>query len=596
LKKKLITILATLLLLIGNVIPALAAETVTIQFTTDKDSYTAQGQILVTGTVLKGTIAGKGTSPTLMFKNPSGKLVEVYQWQDSAISSDGSISKTITLGKNLVDGNYTITLSALTAQQVIKTVQITGYTNPTTPPPTASKELTINTVNNKVDYKTGETVDILGRVTEGGQSVGTIDVALSIEKSGTKLLDIATVTSAANGDYTSSFVIPSNFTAGVYSVKAILTDGKTATKDINITLATPPTPGPDPKPDPKPDPQPGPGPGPVIPVPVQDPKAPEFDAVSSESTVLTGKAEKGTKVTITDQKLLVLTAISGEDGKFSVTLPSKLKAGTKLYAIATLDSGQVSKETTIIVTDKTAPETPKVNEINDYNRLVKGQAEAYAKIVIKAGDKVIAEGKAGEDGLFALPITTQKAGTQLSITAIDTEGNVSAVTEITVQDKTPPTKAKVFKVSETKVIGKAEANATITISVGALEVASGQADENGNFSINMKAQKAKTKVDVTVTDEAGNISLATKVIVIDTTPPAIPTVTSVSQTKVTGKAEPNSYVFVKIGKAVIAIGKADSKGNYSITFKKQRVGTTLSVNAKDGSLNIGERIRVGVTK
>lgn len=588
LKKKLITILATLLLLIGNVFPAFAAETVTIQFTTDKDSYTAQSQILVSGKVLKGTVAGKGTSPTLMLKNPTGQLVEVYQWQDSAIAADGSISKTITLGRNLVDGNYTITISALTAQQVTKTVQITGYTNPTTPPPpTSTKELTINTINNKVDYKTGETVDILGRVTEGGQAIGTIDVALSIEKSGTKLLDIGTVTSAANGDYTSTYVIPTNFTAGAYSIKATLADGKTAKKDINITVATPPTTNPDPQP-------PVSGPGPVIPVPVQDPKAPEFDVVTSESTVITGQAEKGTKVTITDQKLLVLTAITGEDGKFSVTLPTKLKAGTTLYAIATIDSGQVSKETTIVVTDKTAPEAPKVSEIKDYNRLVKGQAEANAKIIIKAGDEVLVEGKAGLDGLFTLPIEIQKAGTQLSITAIDTEGNVSTVAEITVIDKTPPAKAKISKVSETKVIGKAEANATVTVSAGELELASAQADENGNFSITIKAQKAKTIVTVTVTDEAGNVSIATKVTVKDTTPPAIPTVTSVSQTKVTGKAEPNAYVFVKIAKTVIAIGKADSKGNYSITFKKQKVGTTLSVNAKDSSLNIGDRFKFAV--
>jgi hypothetical protein len=585
LKKKLITILATLLLLIGNVTPTFAAE-VMIEFTTDKDSYTAQSQILVTGKVLKDNVAGKGTSPTLMFKDPSGVLKEAHVWKDSEIATDGSISKVIVLGKNLVDGTYSIILSARNAQQVIKTVEVTGNT-----PAPIQKVLTLNT--NKVDYKTGETVDILGKVTEGGQAISTINVTLSVEKSGIKLLDIGTVTSNSNGEFTFSYVIPTNIIAGNYSLKAALSDGLTVTKDINVTVDS--TVNPDPPPQSQPQP-PTPGPGPIIPVPVQDPLAPEVSEVTTESMVINGHAEKGTKVTVTDQKLLVLTALTSDDGKFSIDLPNKLKAGTKLYAIASIDSGQVSKETIIVVIDKTAPEAPIVEEVKDYNRILKGKAESDAKIIVKAGDEILAEGKAGGDGMFTLPISTQKAGTLLLITAIDTEGNISTVAEIKVIDKTPPAKAKVFKVSETKVIGKAEANATVTVSVGALELASGQADENGNFSLIMKAQKAKTKVDVKVTDIAGNVSLATKVIIKDTTPPAVPTVTSVTKTKVTGKAEPNAYVFVKIAKTVIAIGKADSKGNYSITFKKQKVGTTLSVNAKDSSLNIGDRVKFGVTK
>lgn len=580
-KKKLITILATLLLLIGNVIPAFAEGTVTIEVNTDKETYTARSQILVSGK-LNGRQPGNSTGLTLMFKDPSGALKEAYVWSDSSVAADGQFSKTITLGRSLTDGTYTITISALNAQQVTKEVQITGYTTP--PPTTPPKELTLNTENNKVDYKTGETVNISGTVTEGGLSIGTIDVALSIEKANTKLLDIGTVTSSANGNYTATYQIPTNFTDGIYTLRATLADGKTATKNINITVATPNPEPPIPQPQPEP-----PTPIPVDPLPVQDPVAPVLNEVTSESTVITGHAEKGTKVTITDQKLLVLTATTGEDGKFSITLPSKLKEGTTLYAIASLDSGQVSKETVIVVVDKTAPEAPKVSEIKDYNRLVKGQAEPDAKIIIKAGEEVIAEGKATTTGFFALPIKTQKAGTLLEITAEDSNGNVSKVADITVIDKTPPAKPKVFRATETKVTGEAEADATVTVKVGTKVVASGQADENGHYTISMKALKAKTILEVTSTDEAGNISFGTKVSVRDMTPPAIPTVTSVTQTKVTGKAEPNAYVFVKIAKTVIAIGKADSKGNYSISYKKQKAGTTLTVNAKDQSLNIGER-------
>lgn len=57
--------------------------------------------------------------------------------------------------------------------------------------------------------------------------------------------------------------------------------------------------------------------------------------------------------------------------------------------------------------------------------------------------------------------------------------------------------------------GKAEAGATVTVQ----NLHRGTAKANGAFAVTIGAQKAGTVLQITAIDKAGNVSIATKVIV-----------------------------------------------------------------------------------
>ena len=248
---------------------------------------------------------------------------------------------------------------------------------------------------------------------------------------------------------------------------------------------------------------------------VSGPKKPSINAVSDASKTITGKAASGSKVTITDNKKLKLTA-TASGGKYSIKLPSKLKAGTILYATTTdKKTGLVSAKTKITVKDKTAPGVPTVKEVSDKTQTVTGKTEAGAKVTVKAGKKTLGTATAKKNGSYSIKIKKQKAGTSLSITAKDKAGNTSKAKKVTVKDKTAPAAPSVNKVtiSSTKVTGKTEAGAKVTVKAGKKTLGTATAKKNGTYSVKIKKQKADTALSVTAKDKAGNTSKVKKITV-----------------------------------------------------------------------------------
>ncbi|WP_375346614.1 Ig-like domain-containing protein [Priestia megaterium] len=68
--------------------------------------------------------------------------------------------------------------------------------------------------------------------------------------------------------------------------------------------------------------------------------------------------------------------------------------------------------------------------------------------------------------------------------------------------------------------------------------------------------------------------------------PAVPKMNAVSNqsTSVTGTAEANTTVYVKIGSKTLGIGMASSKGVFNIKVPKQKAGTKLSVTVQKEAL------------
>ncbi|MEH7159159.1 Ig-like domain-containing protein, partial [Neobacillus drentensis] len=322
---------------------------------------------------------------------------------------------------------------------------------------------------------------------------------------------------------------------------------------------------------------------------VKDATAPEkplVNEVTDKDTSVTGHAEAESKVEVKIKGSVIGTGSAGEDGQYQVIIDAQ-KAGTELVIVATDNSGNASDETPVVVKDVTAPEKPEVSTVSDKDTNITGLAEAGSKIEVKVNGVVIGTGKAEQDRKYQVTIRVQKAGTVLTVIAIDTAENESESVTIKVIDKTAPSFLTVNTVSDKskEVTGKTEAGATVSVLIGT-KIYPAKFDTSGNFKVIIPVQKAGTKVIVTAKDAAGN-SVAKTITVIDKTAPVVPSVTTVTDLikVVTGKAEAGAIVTVTIGTKKYIV-KADIKGNYQVTIPVQKAGTKLLVTAKDAAGNI----------
>ncbi|MGE7922866.1 Ig-like domain-containing protein [Viridibacillus arvi] len=246
------------------------------------------------------------------------------------------------------------------------------------------------------------------------------------------------------------------------------------------------------------------------------------------------------------------------------------------------------------------PHAPEVNVVTSESMEIRGTADAGTKVTVTDKNNFFAQAVTKADGTFSIPLNVKiKAGTILYVTASASD-KVSSETTIIVEDKTPPTKPIVKTVTDKdlKVKGTTEAEVKVSIKAGGKYIGTGYSDKNGVFSININAQKAGTILTLTATDDVGNTSASQKMTVIDKTAPKTPSVNSVrtTSTKVTGKAEAGSKVYVKAGSKIIGLATASKKGTFSVTIKKQKVNTKLSIYSKDKSGNVGKAKVITVKK
>ncbi|ARJ39555.1 hypothetical protein SporoP8_12120 [Sporosarcina ureae] len=165
--------------------------------------------------------------------------------------------------------------------------------------------------------------------------------------------------------------------------------------------------------------------------------------------------------------------------------------------------------------EKIPPKRPIINDLIDSADEIVGLAEVGSTITVKNGDIILYTVTVGSNGKFVIPISKLASGTMLMFTATDLTGDVSEVTKVIVQDGTAPNKPVVNSVSDidTKLTGISEANSVITIKVDNNLIGDSITDNAGMFSVNIPKQKAGTKLRVTATDEAGNVSQISSIIV-----------------------------------------------------------------------------------
>ncbi|MGE6257187.1 Ig-like domain-containing protein [Heyndrickxia sporothermodurans] len=498
-KKLIISLITAILLIIGQISPVFANENITLTFSTNKSDYVPGETIILKGKILKGQDAGKGTKPTLQFINPSGKVKQVEQWEDSEIGNDGSISKNIFLAKTIESGTYTIKVSASGVQQTSQ-VFISGSAS--------SKRLTISTDKNK--YKIGEQVIISGHVSKDNQQVGGTKITITVENDKGSQLKTIELISNKEGDFSTSF--ETNDSEGTYIVKAQAIDADPATTKFEVYVDNT-TPKPDPgiptptdPIDPKPEPQ---NPG----TDTTAPKAPKVNEIKDYDKKITGTSEGNAVIKVKAGKTMLGTGKADKNGKFTISLKKAQKAGTVLYVTATDQEGNESSATKVIVKDKIAPKAPTVNKVYSTSTKISGKAEENSKIEIKNGNKKIGSATTNNKGQYSVIIKKQKAGAKLSVTATDRAGNKSKAATVIVIDKTPPNAPTVnsVKSSSTKITGKAEPGARVYAKVGKKIIGSATVNQKGNYSIKIKKQKRGSILSVYAKDKAGNIGKAKKV-------------------------------------------------------------------------------------
>ncbi|OAH54555.1 hypothetical protein AWH48_08145 [Domibacillus aminovorans] len=261
------------------------------------------------------------------------------------------------------------------------------------------------------------------------------------------------------------------------------------------------------------------------------------------------------------------------------------------------DSIKITDESKVIVKNiKANGETSflHVDSVKENSTAVTGGTDPNMTIEIyneSSKTKTIGKGKSKSDGHFSVKIPKQKLGTILTVVVKGADGNPTAAEEIKVQDGTPPEAPKVDSVTDQSaaVTGTTEANATVTVKAGT-EHYTGEAGENGHFSVAIDKLKAGTTIFVTATDEAENVSKETKVVVADGTAPDAPTVDPVKelQKAVTGTTEPGLTVTVSHNGKVLKSGKADKNGKFSVSVKMPAKGSKLFVTVKDAAGNESE--------
>lgn len=306
---------------------------------------------------------------------------------------------------------------------------------------------------------------------------------------------------------------------------------------------------------------------------------------------------------VENDKLVYLGSETDDNG--FVYKGYQAKAGTYYVGVIDLDNDYYDDNTEddlyAIATgfiDNVAPNKPTVNKVDNNDTVVTGKAEPRSTVTVKSGNTVLGTANAASTGVFSAKIAVQKAGTKLAVTAKDSAGNLSASVTVTVVDVIAPSKPVVNKVdnNDKVVTGKAEVGSSVTVKNGNKLLGSAKAASNGAFSVKIAVQKAGARLTVTAKDGAGNVSSSASVTVADVIAPSKPSANRVDDNdkKVTGKAEANSRVTVKVGSKTLGSATADSKGNYSVKIKAQKKGTTLSVTAMDkaGNKSLKRTIKV----
>ncbi|MCQ8849646.1 Ig-like domain-containing protein [Alteromonas stellipolaris] len=326
-----------------------------------------------------------------------------------------------------------------------------------------------------------------------------------------------------------------------------------------------------------------------------------FDDLTTNDTTpaLTGSVDDPTATVVVTINSIDYNATNNGNGTWILAddAVAALAEGSYTATVTATDpDGNVSTNTGTVVIDTTAPVAPTV-DVGNGNE-ISGTAEAGATVNVDVdGDgtpdfTVIADG----DGNWSVtPATSLADGVVVTATTTDEAGNVSAPASDTVDAVAPVVAISDLTTNDTtpELTGTVDdPSAIVLVTIDGVNYT---ATNNGDGSWTLADDAMAALADgsytatVTATDADGNVGANTGTVVIDTTPPAIPTVDAGNGTEITGTAEAGSEVNVDVdGNGIPDFTvTADGDGNWSITPDTPLAdGVVVTATATDAAGNI----------
>ncbi|MFG9153587.1 Ig-like domain-containing protein [Pseudomonas aeruginosa] len=309
----------------------------------------------------------------------------------------------------------------------------------------------------------------------------------------------------------------------------------------------------------------------------------------SNGTTLSGTAEPGSSVTLTDGNGNPIGQVTADgSGNWTFTPSTPLPNGTVVNATATDPSGNASSPASVTV-DAVAPATPVVNPSN--GTTLSGTAEPGATVTLTDGNgNPIGQVTADGSGNWSFtPGTPLANGTVVNATASDPTGNTSAPASTTV-DSVAPAAPVVNPSNGAEISGTAEPGATVTLTDGSGNpIGQVTADGSGNWSFTPSTPLANgTVIVATATDPTGNTGPQAATTVDAVAPPA-PVIDPSNGTTISGTAEAGAKVILTDGNGnPIGETTADGSGNWTFTPATPLAnGTVVNAVAQDPAGNTG---------
>ncbi|MCT0564801.1 Ig-like domain-containing protein [Pseudomonas aeruginosa] len=309
----------------------------------------------------------------------------------------------------------------------------------------------------------------------------------------------------------------------------------------------------------------------------------------SNGTTLSGTAEPGATVTLTDGNGNPIGQVTADgSGNWSFTPTTPLPNGTVVNATASDPTGNTSAPASTTV-DSVAPAAPVVNPSNGAE--ISGTAEPGATVTLTDGSgNPIGQVTADGSGNWSFtPSTPLADGTVVNATATDPAGNTGGQGSTTV-DAIAPATPTVNLSNGSSLSGTAEPGSTVILTDGnGNPIAEVTADGSGNWTYTPSTPIANgTVVNVVAEDAAGNSSPPATVTVDSSAPPA-PVINPSNGVVISGTAEAGATVtLTDAGGNPIGQVTADGSGNWSFTPGTPLAnGTVIVATATDPTGNTG---------
>ncbi len=331
------------------------------------------------------------------------------------------------------------------------------------------------------------------------------------------------------------------------------------------------------------------------------------------SQTVSGTAEAGGMVTVSDGVTSVGSAVVGVDGKWSTSVTLTGDGPHTLTASEADAAGNTGSSNGLGYTLDTTPPVLAVTSTggltNNAGQTVSGTGEAGRTIVLLDGATLLGTATVALDGTWSTHVTLSGEGSHiLTVSETDAANNASGRSISYTLDTTPPTAPVITSagmltndpaLTVSGTTNSSEAGGTVIVWDGATSVGSGAVGLNGNWSANVTLTNGDGMHSLTAieTDAAGNTGANSAAVdyTLDTTPPAPPVITSTdvltndpAQT-VSGTGEAGGTVAVWDGATPVGSAIAGDDGSWTanVTLTTDDGTHSLTASETDAAGNTG---------